>query len=87
MSGGCECRKPGPLLYRRAAADLGLDLDQAGGWVIACATSPPRNGSAAAAVLVLTGAGTADAGTSAAQGWLAVPDLATAVHLILSSTV
>jgi hypothetical protein len=38
-------------------------------------------------VLVLTGAGTAEAGTSAAQGWLAVPDLATAVHLILSSTV
>ena len=26
FTGPCECRKPGPLLYRRAAADLGLDL-------------------------------------------------------------
>ena len=25
-SGACECRKPGTLLYRRAAEDLGLDL-------------------------------------------------------------
>lgn len=26
--GPCDCRKPGPLLYRRAAEDLGLDLGQ-----------------------------------------------------------
>jgi D-glycero-D-manno-heptose 1,7-bisphosphate phosphatase len=26
LSGPCDCRKPGPLLYERAAADLGLDL-------------------------------------------------------------
>lgn len=26
FTGTCECRKPGPLLYRRAAADHGLDL-------------------------------------------------------------
>jgi D-glycero-D-manno-heptose 1,7-bisphosphate phosphatase len=26
LSGPCECRKPGLLLYRRAAADLDLDL-------------------------------------------------------------
>lgn len=26
FSGPCECRKPGTLLYRQAAADLGLDL-------------------------------------------------------------
>ena len=26
LTGPCECRKPGPLLYRRAAADHGLDL-------------------------------------------------------------
>jgi histidinol-phosphate phosphatase family protein len=26
VSGPCECRKPGPLLYRRAAADHGLHL-------------------------------------------------------------
>ena len=26
FTGACECRKPGPLLYRRAAAEHGLDL-------------------------------------------------------------
>jgi D-glycero-D-manno-heptose 1,7-bisphosphate phosphatase len=26
LTGPCECRKPGPLLYRRAAADHGLHL-------------------------------------------------------------
>jgi D-glycero-D-manno-heptose 1,7-bisphosphate phosphatase len=28
LTGPCECRKPGPLLYQRAAADYGLDLDR-----------------------------------------------------------
>jgi histidinol-phosphate phosphatase family protein len=28
FTGPCECRKPGALLYRRAAADHGLDLAQ-----------------------------------------------------------
>jgi D-glycero-D-manno-heptose 1,7-bisphosphate phosphatase len=26
ISGPCECRKPGTLLYRRAATDFGIDL-------------------------------------------------------------
>ncbi|HJU75737.1 MAG TPA: HAD hydrolase-like protein, partial [Gemmatimonadaceae bacterium] len=26
ISGPCECRKPGTLLHRRAAADYGIDL-------------------------------------------------------------
>jgi histidinol-phosphate phosphatase family protein len=26
FTGPCQCRKPGPLLYRRAAEELGLDL-------------------------------------------------------------
>lgn len=30
FTGPCECRKPGPLLYRRAAEELGLDLG--GSW-------------------------------------------------------
>jgi len=28
VSGPCDCRKPGALLHRRAASDLGLDLAQ-----------------------------------------------------------
>jgi D-glycero-D-manno-heptose 1,7-bisphosphate phosphatase len=31
-TGACECRKPGTLLYQRAARDLGLDLE--GSWYI-----------------------------------------------------
>ena len=31
ISGPCECRKPGTLLHRRAAADLGLDLTRSAG--------------------------------------------------------
>jgi formyltetrahydrofolate-dependent phosphoribosylglycinamide formyltransferase len=32
ITGPCECRKPGTLLYRRAAADLGVDLS-ASWWI------------------------------------------------------
>ena len=32
FTGPCECRKPGTLLYRQAAADLGLDPSRSG-WV------------------------------------------------------
>jgi len=28
VNGPCECRKPGTLLYRRAAADFGIDLQR-----------------------------------------------------------
>jgi Histidinol phosphatase and related phosphatases len=81
--GPCECRKPGPLLYRRAAADLGLDLARSW-WVgdrvrdIAAATGFGGRG-----VLVLTGNGAGEAEAAAAQGWLVATDLAAAAQLIL----
>jgi histidinol-phosphate phosphatase family protein len=49
LTGPCECRKPGTLLYRRAATDLGIDLAQS--WWIGDA---PRDVEPA---LVLGGAG------------------------------
>ncbi len=49
LTGPCECRKPGTLLYRRAAADLGIDLARS--WWIGDA---PRDVEPA---LVLGGAG------------------------------
>lgn len=49
LTGPCECRKPGTLLYRRAAADLGIDLRRS--WWIGDA---PRDVEPA---LVLGGAG------------------------------
>jgi D-glycero-D-manno-heptose 1,7-bisphosphate phosphatase len=83
LSGPCECRKPGPLLYRRAAADLGLDLARSW-WVgdrvrdIAAATGFRGRG-----VLVLTGNGAGEAEAAAAQGWLIATDLAAAAQQIL----
>lgn len=83
LSGPCECRKPGPLLYRRAAADLGLDLARSW-WVgdrvrdIAAATGFGGRG-----VLVLTGNGAGEAEAAAAQGWLVATDLAAAAQLIV----
>lgn len=83
LTGPCECRKPGPLLYRRAAADLDLDLEQSW-WVgdrvrdIAAASRFGGRG-----LLVLTGSGAAEASTPAAQGWPTVPTLAAAAQVIL----
>jgi len=84
ISGPCECRKPGPLLYRRAADQLNLDLARSW-WVgdrlrdIAGAARFGGRG-----LLVRTGAAASEAEAAAAQGWPSVPDLATAVRTILS---
>jgi D-glycero-D-manno-heptose 1,7-bisphosphate phosphatase len=57
VTGPCDCRKPGPLLYERAARDL--DLDLAASWWVG---DRERDLEAAdrfggRAILVLTGAG------------------------------
>jgi histidinol-phosphate phosphatase family protein len=83
ISGPCECRKPGPLLYRRAAADLDIDLTRSW-WVgdrvrdIVAATGFGGRG-----ILVLTGQGAGEAEAAAAQGWPVTTDLAAATELIL----
>ena len=85
ISGPCECRKPGPLLYRRAAADLDLDLTRSW-WVgdrvrdLAAAREFGGRG-----ILVLTGAGAAETKTPAGRPWPSVPDLAAATRLILDA--
>jgi len=84
VSGPCECRKPGPLLYRRAAAELRLDL--AGSWWVG---DRVRDIAAAAGlgghgVLVLTGAGAGEAASAVHQGWRVVSDVSTAVDWILA---
>ena len=83
LSGPCECRKPGPLLYRDAAAELSLDL--AASWWVgdrlrdleASRTLGGRG------LLVLTGAGAAEARRPESADWPSVPDLAAAVTRIL----
>jgi D-glycero-D-manno-heptose 1,7-bisphosphate phosphatase len=84
ISGPCECRKPGPLLYRRAADELGLELARSW-WVgdrvrdIAAAARFGGRG-----LLVLAAASAGEAKAAAAQGWPAVPDLTAAVESILA---
>jgi D-glycero-D-manno-heptose 1,7-bisphosphate phosphatase len=84
LSGHCDCRKPGLLLYRRAAAELGLDLTRS--WWLG---DRVRDVAAAGAlggrgVLVLTGAGAEEARRSEARLWPTAPDLPAAARLILA---
>lgn len=83
VSGPCECRKPGSLLYRRAADELGLDLARS--WWVG---DRPRDIAAAAqfggrGLFLLAGSAAAEAESAAAEGWLSVRDLAAAVRSIL----
>ena len=76
LSGPCECRKPGLLLYRRAAEDLGIDLP-ASWWV----GDRSRDVQPATA---LGGRGIV-LGQASSAPFLAAPDLAAAVTGILAS--
>ena len=87
ITGPCGCRKPGTLLYRRAAVELGLDL-AASWWVGDRARDvlPARvlggRGILLAAARPARQAGAA-AFAGAADFW--APDLATAVDTILGA--
>jgi D-glycero-D-manno-heptose 1,7-bisphosphate phosphatase len=84
ISGPCECRKPGSLLYRRAAEELGLDLARSW-WVgdrLRDIAAAGRLGGRGLLVLAASPAGEAE--TAAAQGWPLVPDLVAAVNAILA---
>jgi D-glycero-D-manno-heptose 1,7-bisphosphate phosphatase len=83
ISGPCDCRKPGPLLYRRAAAELDLDLAKSW-WVGDRVRDIAAAGVSGHGILVLTGAGTAEAASAAEQGWRVVPDVSAAVEWILA---
>jgi D-glycero-D-manno-heptose 1,7-bisphosphate phosphatase len=83
LTGPCDCRKPGPLLYRQAAAALGLDLSRSW-WVgdrVRDLEASERFGGRG--ILVLTGQGSAEARRADAVRWPTAPDLSAAVRLIL----
>lgn len=85
ITGPCECRKPGALLYERAARDLNLDLGRS--WWVG---DRPRDLEAGArfggrGILVLTGAGLPTSRRPGAP-WSTAPDLAGAVRLILAAS-
>ncbi len=80
FSGPCDCRKPAPLLYRRAAERFGIDL--AASWWVG---DRLRDVEAAAALggsgILLAAGSSGDPGGT--DGFRVVPDLAAAVELIL----
>jgi histidinol-phosphate phosphatase family protein len=86
ITGECECRKPGPLLYRQAADRFGLDLT-ASYWIgdrLRDLEAAKRFGGRG--ILVLTGAGREEATAAEAAGWAVAEDLAAAVRQILNSS-
>jgi D-glycero-D-manno-heptose 1,7-bisphosphate phosphatase len=85
LSGPCECRKPGTLLYRQAGERLGLDLSRS--WWVGDRIRDlvPAETFGGRGILVLTGAGESEAATASQHGFKQVADLDEAVDLILSS--
>ncbi len=66
LTGPCECRKPGTLLYRRAAAELGIDLGRS--WWIGDAPRDVEPGvTLGGAGAVLLGEGTPPPGVHRAR--------------------
>ncbi|HEU5041761.1 MAG TPA: HAD family hydrolase [Gemmatimonadales bacterium] len=83
LTGPCDCRKPGTLLYRQAAERLGLALG-ACWWVgdrLRDVQAAPALGGRG--ILVLTGEGRAESARPEAAAFSVVPDLAAAVERIL----
>jgi D-glycero-D-manno-heptose 1,7-bisphosphate phosphatase len=86
LSGPCDCRKPGPLLYRQAADRFGIDLSQS--WWVGDRVRDvlPAKALGGKGILLLTGAGKDEADAASAQGFVTVDDLDTAVRIIISSS-
>jgi D-glycero-D-manno-heptose 1,7-bisphosphate phosphatase len=85
LTGPCECRKPGALLYERAARELDLDLARSW-WVgdrLRDVEAAGRFGGRG--TLVLTGAGVPESRRPEAEPWPTAADLAAAVQQILAS--
>lgn len=86
ITGPCECRKPGTLLYRQAAERFGLDL--AASWWIGdrLRDLEPATTLGGMGILVETGDGRRESAEAHRQGFAVVSDLPSAVHFILPRT-
>ncbi|MGH7703186.1 MAG: D-glycero-alpha-D-manno-heptose-1,7-bisphosphate 7-phosphatase [Gemmatimonadales bacterium] len=84
ITGPCECRKPGLLLFQQAAERLELDLRRS--WWVGDRLSDVRPAArlGGRGILVLTGEGTKEAGQAERDGFWVAPDVAGAVSLILA---
>jgi len=87
LSGPCECRKPGTLLYRQASERFGIDLSHS--WWIGDRVRDilPAKTLGGKGILVLTGAGKNEANAARAQGYVATVDLGAAVQTILEKPI
>lgn len=86
IGGACDCRKPGRLLYQRAAADFGLDLTASWGVGDRLSDLEPVRMLGGDAILVRTGAGRAHEDEAYNAGYLVVEDLGAAVDRILATS-
>lgn len=85
VGGPCECRKPGTLLYRRAAHELKLDLPASWGVGDRLSDLEPVARLGGRALLVGTGAGSRHAAEARAAGFPVVADIAAAAGHILGA--
>lgn len=82
LTGPCDCRKPGTLLYRQAAERFGIDLPHS--WWVGDRVRDvlPARALGGNGILVLTGAGESEARREEARGFPTARDLGAAVRLI-----
>jgi D-glycero-D-manno-heptose 1,7-bisphosphate phosphatase len=85
LSGPCDCRKPGSLLYRQAAQRFAIDLSES--WWVGDRLRDvlPAQSFGARGILLLTRVGESEASDERAGGFERVSDLAAAVDVILGS--
>ncbi|HET8713719.1 MAG TPA: HAD family hydrolase [Gemmatimonadales bacterium] len=83
VTGPCECRKPGPKLFREAQEALDIDLRRS--WWVGDRLSDvqPALALGGRGILVATGEGNLHQGQARALGVMVVADLPAAVHEIL----
>jgi D-glycero-D-manno-heptose 1,7-bisphosphate phosphatase len=82
ITGPCECRKPGTLLFRRAATDHGLDLTRS--WYLGDRWRDVEPAIALGGRGLLIGAaeGSVDAREADAHGIMKAPDLEAAARIV-----
>lgn len=84
LTGPCDCRKPGVLLFRQAAEQFHIDFSRS--WWVGDRMRDilPAETLGGRGILMLSGAGQAEAGHQKARKFAHAGDLAGAVELILN---
>lgn len=86
IGGPCECRKPGTLMYRQAAEELGLDLGRSWGVGDRLSDLDPVRALGGRGILVRSGAGKQHDADAVAAGYPVEDHVGAAVARILRET-